>query len=90
MNGDRRPGRVRLFSSAQPKDTSPRRRKGDWPEAGGQDSTAALPTAVAGSSTVVERRKRPSMLPMLLLFMLGSGLGGMFVAALGLFKVPGL
>lgn len=88
MSDDQRPGRVRLFSSAQPQ-ARPSRRRGDLPKAGGDDGSAS-PMPMAAPGTIVGRRQRPSMLPMLLLFMLGSALGGMFVAALGLFKVPGL
>ncbi len=86
MSNDQRPGKVRLFTSTPPQE-APQRRRGDLSGPGEPDAAGPLYHAVP---YVPERRPRPSMLPMLSLFMLGSALGGMFVAALGLFKVPGL
>jgi hypothetical protein len=89
MNGDQRPGRVRLFSSERPQEAHPRRRRGDWPE-GGREEAVLSRTSDVDPAGAAARKPRSSPILQLFLFGLGSAAGGALVAALGLFKVPGL
>lgn len=86
MSSNQRPGKIRVLSAGEQKASVPQRRRDD-PHGDGR----AEPVEVRRGSTVQVRRQ-PSMrvLPMLSIFVLGSALGGAAVAALGLFKVPGL
>ncbi|WP_380874026.1 hypothetical protein [Sphingomonas sp. DBB INV C78] len=89
MSRDQRPGRVRVISSGRPPEP-PQRRRGDVdanPNAGAAGSAdeampgAVRPMVAAAAAPAVSR------VMLVLLFVIGCGLGGGLIAALGLFDV---
>ncbi|MCJ8157716.1 hypothetical protein [Sphingomonas sp. LaA6.9] len=88
MSRDQRPGRVRVFTSGQTAE-APYRRRGDvdtQDRTGDEEALSAPkpPQMVIEASTP----KSLSSMALAMLFVVGCGVGGMLIAALGLFEVP--